>query len=133
MAPPNPPFVHRHRVVPLAAHAAEETPEDRDARIRAIRKAVTGSEEVRVESDALKIINRYKSRVRSPLTGIRAHCIECSGGSLKDVAECPVVKCALHPFRFARNPHHAKTKARLAQQAGGDFNQENSDEEENDE
>lgn len=32
---------------------------------------------------------------------IRAHCLECSGGSLKEVKRCGVFRCALYPYRCA--------------------------------
>lgn len=58
-----------------------------------------------------EIIDRYRKRVRSPLTAIRAHCIGCSNGYRKEVEECRVVKCALHPFRMGKNPFHGKAIA----------------------
>jgi uncharacterized protein YgbK (DUF1537 family) len=64
-------------------------------------------------------IQRYKDRVRNPLTAIRAKCVECSNGSLKEVTECRVVHCALHPFREGRNPLHAKSRERRAEAEGG--------------
>ncbi len=48
----------------------------------------------------------------APLKAIRKNCIDCSGGSLKEVGECAVADCALFPFRFGRNPHrHGMRKA----------------------
>jgi hypothetical protein len=40
----------------------------------------------------------------SPLAAIRAKCIDCSGGQPSEVRLCPVVRCALHPFRFGKRP-----------------------------
>jgi len=37
---------------------------------------------------------------RSPLKAIRKHCIDCSGGSEKEVRECVIPDCPLYPFRF---------------------------------
>ena len=34
------------------------------------------------------------------LRAIRAKCLDCSGGSHAEVAECLVKKCALYPFRL---------------------------------
>ena len=62
---------------------------------------------------ALAIIAKYNSKVRNPMTGIRAKCVECSGGSLKEVNECHITTCALHPFRMGVNPFNKKTRARL--------------------
>jgi hypothetical protein len=38
------------------------------------------------------------------LRAIRAKCLECSGGSHTEVADCLVKTCALYPFRMGRNP-----------------------------
>lgn len=44
-----------------------------------------------------------RENIRSPLTAIRAFCIECVGGSKKDVRMCTSTWCSLWPFRFGRN------------------------------
>lgn len=33
------------------------------------------------------------------LAAIRAHCLECSGGSRKEVRNCRVTGCSLYPYR----------------------------------
>jgi hypothetical protein len=38
------------------------------------------------------------------LRAIRAKCLDCSGGSHTEVADCLVKTCALYPFRMGRNP-----------------------------
>lgn len=55
-------------------------------------------------------IERYAKRVRNPMTAIRAKCVECCGGSTKEVAECTVTGCALHLFRAGKNPFHSRSK-----------------------
>ena len=40
----------------------------------------------------------------TPLKSIREKCIDCSGGSHKEVRLCPVIKCALYPYRMGRRP-----------------------------
>ena len=67
----------------------------------------------RAENEYLDTITRYAEKVRNPKTAIRAKCVECSGGSLKEVAECRVTGCALHPFRMGVNPFNKKTRERL--------------------
>jgi hypothetical protein len=42
------------------------------------------------------------------LKAIRAKCLDCSGGSPSEVADCQVKSCALYPFRMGRNPWRAK-------------------------
>jgi hypothetical protein len=44
---------------------------------------------------------------RNPVKAIRTHCLKCSGGSPKAVAECPSANCALFSFRLGRNPFRA--------------------------
>jgi hypothetical protein len=41
---------------------------------------------------------------RPILQAIREKCIDCSGGSLLEVRLCPVVKCALWPYRAGSDP-----------------------------
>lgn len=41
---------------------------------------------------------------RNPLKAIRAKCLECCGGSPKEVRLCSDVSCALHPFRSGQKP-----------------------------
>ena len=44
---------------------------------------------------------------KTPIKSIRAKCIDCSGGSHKEVRLCPVIKCALYPYRMGRRPDQA--------------------------
>lgn len=39
---------------------------------------------------------------RTPLKAIRAKCIDCSGHQVKEVKRCPVIHCALWPYRMGR-------------------------------
>ena len=38
------------------------------------------------------------------LKAVRAKCLDCSGGSAQEVALCGSGNCALHAFRFGRDP-----------------------------
>ena len=40
----------------------------------------------------------------NPVKAIRAKCLDCCGGSYVEVEHCSITACALHPFRFGRNP-----------------------------
>lgn len=40
----------------------------------------------------------------TPIKAIRAHCIECCGGSKKEARLCPAAECPLHPYRMGRRP-----------------------------
>jgi len=38
------------------------------------------------------------------LRAIRRKCLDCSGGSHAEVADCKVHQCTLFPFRYGKNP-----------------------------
>ncbi len=40
----------------------------------------------------------------SPVKTIKINCIECSGGSPKEVKLCQVEDCSLYQFRYGNNP-----------------------------
>lgn len=40
----------------------------------------------------------------TPLVSIRRRCLDCRGGSRKDVRECQFTNCPLHPYRLGRRP-----------------------------
>lgn len=42
--------------------------------------------------------------IPKPLRAIRMKCVDCSGGSKKEVKECRVTHCALYPYRMGRYP-----------------------------
>lgn len=50
----------------------------------------------------------YRERIKSPLTGIRAFCVFCSGGSPKAANACPKTDCSLWAFRTGKNPFFGK-------------------------
>lgn len=49
-----------------------------------------------------------KLGIPKPLRAIRLKCIDCSGGSEKEVRECVVRNCALYPYRMGRYPKVTK-------------------------
>ena len=40
----------------------------------------------------------------TPLKATRQFCLECSGGSPKEVRLCPITECPQYRFRFGTNP-----------------------------
>ena len=44
------------------------------------------------------------SKKLSPLKAIRKYCLECGGGSPKEVKLCVIPHCPLFSFRFGHNP-----------------------------
>ena len=61
---------------------------------------------------------------KTPVKAIRLYCLECSGGSSKEVELCVMPHCALYPFRFGRNPFRAEREATEKQQAAWKANGE---------
>lgn len=41
----------------------------------------------------------------SPVKAIKIKCLDCSGGSKKEVRECIIQDCSLYPFRLGKNPN----------------------------
>ena len=48
----------------------------------------------------------------APMRAIRAHCVECCGGSYAEANKCTATGCTLWPYRMGKNPFHAKAKTR---------------------
>lgn len=46
------------------------------------------------------------------MRAIRAHCVECCGGSYAEANKCTATGCTLWPYRMGKNPFHAKAKTR---------------------
>lgn len=45
----------------------------------------------------------------NPIKAIREKCIDCCGGSRKEVELCTVgINCPLYDFRFGKNPYRKK-------------------------
>lgn len=44
----------------------------------------------------------------SPIKAIRSKCVDCTCGHTKEIKECVITKCPLHPFRMGKNPFSAK-------------------------
>lgn len=52
-------------------------------------------------SEALRAMGHQPEAI---LKAVRRKCLECSGGSHTEVADCLVRQCPLFPFRFGKNP-----------------------------
>lgn len=48
----------------------------------------------------------------SPIKAIRAHCVDCCGGSTSEVRKCTAYRCPLWPFRMGKNVFHGRKGAR---------------------
>lgn len=63
-----------------------------------------------------RIIQNYKSRVHSPLTAIRSHCVECMGGSVHEITDCTSPDCSLFPLRMGKNAFDKRVVKRQQQE-----------------
>lgn len=52
------------------------------------------------------------------LVAVRAHCRECSGGSLKEVERCDRTDCKLHPYR-SHNAYAASRRPEMCKHLDG--------------
>lgn len=53
----------------------------------------------------------------TPIKAIRAKCLDCSCGNVKEVTLCPITRCPLYPFRFGKNPNIQLTSEERAARA----------------
>ena len=44
-------------------------------------------------------------KILTPLSAIRAKCIDCSTGSMKEVRECVMLDCPLYHYRLGKSPN----------------------------
>jgi len=56
---------------------------------------------------------------KTPLKSIRKYCIECSGESKREVRACTVSGCALHFYRFGKNPNRTVTGSSVSKTKTG--------------
>lgn len=42
--------------------------------------------------------------IRTPMKAIRAKCIDCCCGDMKEIRECTIEKCPLWPYRMGHRP-----------------------------
>jgi len=53
----------------------------------------------------------------NPVKAIRAKCLDCCCGQIREVELCPCTWCALYPFRFGKNPYRTKREMTEDQRA----------------
>lgn len=46
----------------------------------------------------------------TPIKAIKGHCLNCSGGSKKEVRECIITNCPLYSYRMGKNPNRKGIK-----------------------
>ena len=49
-------------------------------------------------------VRKMKKNYLTPIKAIRKNCLECSGGSIKEVRQCAITDCPLFDFRLGKNP-----------------------------
>jgi hypothetical protein len=55
-----------------------------------------------LHEDAL--VDKYRSKIKSPATAIRAFCVDCQGSSTAAVRDCTELTCPLWNFRMGKDP-----------------------------
>lgn len=45
------------------------------------------------------------AKILTPLRAIRAKCVDCSAGSMKEVRECVMLDCPIYPYRLGKSPN----------------------------
>lgn len=60
--------------------------------------------------DATNMDRKYHNRIKNRGTAITAFCVDCQGGSRKNVTECIQLECPLWSFRFGGDPRFTKGK-----------------------
>jgi hypothetical protein len=53
----------------------------------------------------------------TPLKAIKAHCIECSGGTPQEARLCETFNCSLHSFRLGKNSNIKRALSEDAKRA----------------
>lgn len=84
-----------------------EDMENMDTMMAEVEEVETEAETEGVESEDESLrIEGYKGPViTSPIKAIKAHCIECCGGSYSEAKQCTATKCPLWCFRCGKNPY----------------------------
>lgn len=60
----------------------------------------------------IPLMEQQKRICQNPVKAIRQKCLDCSGWSQTEVAQCPLTECALYPFRFGKNPFRTKREVK---------------------
>jgi hypothetical protein len=51
---------------------------------------------------------RLPGNGKVPVKVLRSFCLDCQGGSRKDVRECESNQCPMFPYRLGKNPNYKK-------------------------
>jgi hypothetical protein len=54
------------------------------------------------------ILDMFCGPKMNPLKAMREYCLDCCGGSRKEVKLCPSTDCSLWPYRFGKNPYSTR-------------------------
>ena len=71
--------------------------------------------EIRRDLERIRAAKRKAKRTGSRSDALKAYCLECLGGSWKDVRECDSRGCTLKPFRMGRRDPDADFDTELVQ------------------
>lgn len=77
-------------------------------------------EEIESEDESLRIEGYNGPVITSPIKAIKAHCIECCGGSYNEAKLCTATKCPLWCFRTGKNPYRKREMSDEQKQAAAE-------------
>lgn len=83
---------------------------DASGAISAPGSRVKSDREVQAAERRLRAALARARRDGNRASAIRAFCLQCMGGSLTDVKDCPSTDCPLHPFRTGRQRQAASRR-----------------------
>jgi len=43
-------------------------------------------------------------KISTPIKAIRKKCLDCTCGQVKEIRDCPIINCALYPYRMGCRP-----------------------------
>jgi hypothetical protein len=86
------------------AHTAEQPRVGTEVRVVDGGETRIGRDPRKMTTDELQAIGHERL---SPMAAIRAHCLDCCGGSPNEVRYCMTLRCPSWPYRMGANPWRA--------------------------
>lgn len=111
----------------MSGMTGSEAPQEREPGSRIVRKEPSAESPGTVRGkygelegrDPRKMtrdeLGRMGHEPMSPMEAIRAHCLDCCGGSSDEVLKCMALRCPSWPFRTGKNPWREVTDAQREQ------------------
>ena len=113
----SPRIAARRRTIPIRVENSPTEAPSSPQEARRASKAYTPTANAPTpyrDVDYEAVVTRYMGKIKNPKSAIRARCIQCCSGQVKEVQLCPCTTCALHGFRMGENPFNIRTRAKNA-------------------